>query len=111
MTTSLKASTLLKSSTVLKASTLLKAPVDRLLVKETEVERKTTGGIILTDKAGDPQNLARKGVVVSSGISEGELEVGTTVYFGKHCGATIQNDSEILISLVKADIVAVLLDE
>jgi co-chaperonin GroES (HSP10) len=85
----------------------LLAPVDRVIVKEITVEKKTTGGIILTESAGDPNNTARKGEIVSSGFSKDGLEVGTVVYFGKHSGNTIQHEDEIYVSLVQHDIVGV----
>lgn len=79
------------------------APKDRILVKEIEVERKSTGGIILTEKAGDPNNTARKGEIVSSGIKC--FSVGQVIYYVKHAGHRIQHNSELYTSLVQMDVV------
>ena len=91
-------------------TTNLLAPINRLIIKEIEQDRKTSGGIILTDKAGDPESLARKGVVVHSGEDESGkmlLPVGTELYFGKFTGINIQVETEKYVSILKTEIVAV----
>lgn len=87
------------------------APVDRLIVKEIKVENKTTGGIIITEKSGDPEQKARLGVVVHSGEDSKTqtvlLPFDTKVYFSKFCGVNIQIDDQKYVSISKNDIVAV----
>lgn len=104
-------STLVALNTLVAKSTLV-APLGRIIVKEIEVEQKTTGGILLSANAGDPNNTARKGEVVSSGIKTeyGDVEVGTIIYFGKHSGNKIQHESEWYVSLVQNDIVGVIVE-
>lgn len=99
-------------STKLEELTELRAPIDRLIVKEIEVENKTLGGIIITEKSGDPDNKARLGVVISSGedseTKQELLSIDSKIYFSKFCGVNIQIDDQKYISIHKSDIVAVL---
>ena len=86
---------------------------DRVIVKRTE-ERKTSGGIVIPETAGEkPQ----RGVVQSVGpgklTSDGKLQamsikVGDEVLFGKYSGTEIKIANEDLLVMREEDIMGVL---
>jgi co-chaperonin GroES (HSP10) len=87
-------------------------PLGRLLVKEIELESRTSGGIILTGES-DPENKAKYGEIISNGIlvneshEDSRYQVGNKVYFGKHAGARLNFQGRDLISLKDLEIVAI----
>ena len=87
------------------------APLGRILVKEVVIERKSKGGIIISGES-DPENLARTGEIVSSGIFvDGHLNLvysaGHTVYFGKFAGTTLVYEGEKYLSLNETEVAAI----
>lgn len=91
----------------------ISVPKGRILVRELEVERKTSGGIILTGES-DPDNKAKLGEIVSTNIlvdnHKNDLyQVGGKIYFGKYAGASLTHESENYISLLETEIVAIVL--
>lgn len=75
---------------------------DRVLVKRTEGETKTAGGIIIPDAAKESAQTG-KVVAVGSGriTNDGKLipmqvKVGDTVYFGKYSGTQAGDDYLII---------------
>lgn len=86
---------------------------DRVIVKRTE-ERKTSGGIVIPETAGEkPQ----RGVVQSVGpgklTSDGKLQamsikVGDEVLFGKYSGTEIKIANEDLLVMREEDIMGVI---
>ena len=77
---------------------------DRVVIKQSEAEEKTSGGIILPDTA---QEKPLKGKVLAVGpgkrldtgkLAEVDVKAGDTVLFGKYAGQEIKIDgSEYLI--------------
>ncbi len=85
---------------------------DRLVVKPTEREEVTKGGILLPDTA---QEKPQEGKVVAVGpgkLSDDgkriamEVKVGDTVLYAKYGGTEIKIDDEDLMILRESDILA-----
>jgi len=87
---------------------------DRLVVKRTQEEEKTKGGIIIPDTA---KEKPLEGVVVAVGsgttLKNGktvpmEVKAGDKVLFGKYTGTEVKVDGEDLVLLREDDVLAVL---
>jgi chaperonin GroES len=87
---------------------------DRVLVRRTESEDKTAGGIIIPDTA---KEKPQEGVVVSTGAGvrddNGKLQAldvkaGDVILFGKWSGTEIKIDGEDLIIMKESDILGIL---
>lgn len=86
-------------------------PNGRILVKEIQVEKKSSGGIILTETS-DPDNKARLGEIVYNGITvdnhtDTKYAEGNKVYFGKYAGATLEVSGVKYISMLESEVVAI----
>ncbi len=86
---------------------------DRVLVKRTESEEKTAGGIILPDSA---QEKPQQGEVVAVGkgalkedgsVIPMEIKVGDKILFAKWGGTEITLDGQELLVMKESDILAV----
>jgi chaperonin GroES len=87
---------------------------DRLIVKRTEDEEKSKGGIIIPDTA---KEKPMEGVVIAAGkgktADDGRLismdvKKGDRVLFGKYAGTEIKIDGEELLIMREDDILGVL---
>jgi chaperonin GroES len=87
---------------------------DRVLVKQSEAEERTAGGIVLPDTA---KEKPQRGKVVATGPGKlldsgkrGEMSVkkGDEVYYGKYSGTEIKIDSEQYVILRESDVLAVI---
>jgi len=92
----------------------LKPLGDRLIVKPTEAEEKTAGGIVLPDTA---KEKPQRGEVIAAGpgkmLENGsvvpmEVKVGDTVYYAKYGGTEIKVGAEDLVILRQDDVLAVI---
>ena len=92
----------------------LKPLHDRVLVRRTESEEKTAGGLIIPDSAKEKPS---EGVVVSCGDGarkdSGELiamavKEGDKVLFGKWSGTDVTVDGEALLMMKESDIMGVI---
>ena len=90
---------------------------DRVLVRRTESEEKTKGGLIIPDSAKEKPS---EGEVVSCGEGarkdSGELiamavKAGDKVLFGKWSGTEVTLDGQELLIMNESDIMAVLVDK
>ena len=86
---------------------------DRVLVKQSEAEAKTAGGIVLPDSA---QEKPQRGKVVATGPGKlldsgerGEMSVkkGDVIFYGKYAGSEVEIDSEKFVILRESDILAI----
>jgi chaperonin GroES len=86
---------------------------DRVLIRRTEQEEKTAGGIIIPDTA---KEKPMEGEVVAAGPgSRGEdgklhpldVKVGDRVLFGKWSGTEIKIDNEDYVVMKESDIMGV----
>ncbi len=87
---------------------------DKVLVKRTEAENTTKGGIVLPDSA---KEKPRRGTIVSVGDgkllddgsrSDFQVKVGDTVLFTSYGGTEIKLDGEEFIIMEESDILAVI---
>jgi len=86
---------------------------DRVIVKRTEEEKTTAGGIVIPDSAAEKP---AKGEVVAVGngklLESGEvrkldLKVGDKILFGKYSGTEVKVDGQDLLVMREDDIMAV----
>ena len=101
-------------TTSAKSATDLKPMGDRVVVRPSEQESVTKGGIFLPDTA---QERPQKGEVVSTGPGrmlengkrvEMEVKAGDTVIYSKYAGTEIKVQDEELLVLGANDILAVI---
>ncbi|MCM8774109.1 MAG: co-chaperone GroES [Candidatus Omnitrophica bacterium] len=87
---------------------------DRVLIKPSEEEEKTKGGIILPDTA---KEKPQRGKVIAVGdgrkTDDGKIiplkvKVGDTVIYGKYSGTEITIDDEEHLIVKEEDILAIL---
>ena len=79
---------------------------DRVIVKRTEEEEKTKGGIIIPDTA---KEKPQKGTVVAIGTDEDLKDVvkkGDKVVFGKYTGDEIEFEGKKYLVVQRSDILA-----
>ena len=86
---------------------------DRLVVKRTQEEEKTKGGIIIPDTA---KEKPLEGIVVAVGngktLKNGkttplDVKAGDKVLFGKYSGTEVKVEGEELVLLREEDVLAV----
>jgi chaperonin GroES len=86
---------------------------DRVVVRRTEEERTSQGGIIIPDSATEKPSqgeivAAGKGKITDSGdIRPMDVKVGDRILFGKYAGTEIKVEGEELLVMREDDIVAV----
>ena len=86
---------------------------DRLIVKRTE-ERKTAGGIVIPETAGEkPQRGIVQAVGPGKFTSDGKLQsmavkVGDEVLFGKYSGTEVKVDGKDLLVMREEDIMGII---
>lgn len=87
---------------------------DRILVRRTQEEEKTTGGIFIPDTA---KEKPQKGEIVACGngkvTEEGkvlplEVKVGDRVLFGKYSGTELKLNGEEYLMMREEDILGVI---
>ena len=87
---------------------------DRVVIRRTEEERASPGGIIIPDTAAEKPI---KGEVIAVGngkvLDDGEtraldLKVGDKVLFGKYSGTEVKIEGEELVVMREDDIMAVI---
>jgi chaperonin GroES len=87
---------------------------DRVVVKRTEEERTSAGGIVIPDSAAEkPQKgevvAVGNGKVTDSGdLRALDVKVGDQVLFGKYSGTEIKIDGEDVLIMKEEDILGVL---
>ena len=86
---------------------------DRVLVKQSEAEEVTAGGIVLPDSA---REKPQQGKVVAMGpgklLDSGErgkmgLTKGDSIFYGKYAGTEIKIGGEEFVILRESDVLAV----
>ncbi|MDH5217624.1 MAG: co-chaperone GroES [Gammaproteobacteria bacterium] len=86
---------------------------DRVVVRRTEEERTSQGGIIIPDSAAEKPSqgeivAAGNGKITDSGdVRPMDVKVGDKILFGKYAGTEIKVDGEELLVMREDDIVAV----
>ncbi len=91
----------------------LKPLADRVIIKPSEAEEKTKGGIILPDTA---KEKPIEGTVVAAGpgkmsedgkVLKMEVKVGDKVLYGKYSGTEVKVDGEEYLIMRETDIFAI----
>ena len=86
---------------------------DRVLVKQSEAEQTTAGGIVLPDTA---KEKPQRGKVMAAGPSKmldsGQrgkmgLKKGDEIYYGKYAGTEVKIDGQDYVILRESDVLAV----
>lgn len=87
---------------------------DRVLVRRTEQDEKTAGGIIIPDTAKE-KPIQGEVLAVGNGVrgDDGTLvpldvKVGDVVLFGKWAGTEVKVDGEELLMMKESDIIGVI---
>jgi chaperonin GroES len=92
----------------------LKPLHDRVLVRRTESEEKTKGGLIIPDSAKEKPS---EGEIVSAGpgarkdsgeLIEMDVKAGDKVLFGKWSGTEVTIDEEELLMMKESDIMGII---
>ncbi|MBN2602106.1 MAG: co-chaperone GroES [Candidatus Marinimicrobia bacterium] len=92
----------------------IKPLADRVVVKPSEAEEKTSGGIILPDTA---KEKPQEGTVIAVGpgkVSENgtkvamEVKVGNKILYGKYSGTEVTIDGVEHLIMRESDILAVI---
>jgi chaperonin GroES len=87
---------------------------DRVIIKRTEEERTSPGGIVIPDTATEKPIRGKviavgKGRILESGeIRPLDLKAGDKVLFGKYSGTEVKVDGEELLVMKEDDIMAVI---
>ncbi len=86
---------------------------DRIIVKRTEEQETTKGGIIIPDTAKEKPQQGKviavgKGKILDNGSRvEPDVKAGDTVLFGKYAGTEVKIDGEELLIMREDDILGV----
>jgi chaperonin GroES len=86
---------------------------DRVVVKRTEEERTSPGGIVIPDTAAEKPIRGKviaigNGKILESGdIRPLDLKVGDNVLFGKYSGTEVKVNGEDLLVMREDDVMAV----
>jgi chaperonin GroES len=87
---------------------------DRVLVKQSEAEERTSGGIVLPDTA---KEKPQRGKVMAVGVGklldngkrgEMSLKKGDEVFYAKYSGTEIKIEGEEYVILKESDVLAVI---
>jgi chaperonin GroES len=85
-----------------------------VLVKQSQAEERTAGGIVLPDTA---KEKPQRGVVIAVGpgklLDNGKrgavlVKKGDEVYYGKYAGTEVKIDNETYVILRESDVLAVI---
>jgi len=86
---------------------------DRVLVRRTEAEEKTAGGIIIPDTA---KEKPQEGEVIAAGtgsrsedgkVTPLDVKAGDRILFGKWSGTEVRVDGEDLLIMKESDILGI----
>jgi chaperonin GroES len=87
---------------------------DRVVVRRTEEETKSAGGIVIPDSAAEKPS---QGEVVAVGpgkkldsgsVQEVDLKAGDKILFGQYAGSTVKLDGEELLIMNESEVFGVI---
>ncbi|MBR5272360.1 MAG: co-chaperone GroES [Clostridia bacterium] len=90
----------------------IKPLLDRVVLKQTEVEETTKSGLIIASAAQEKPQVAQVVAVGPGGIVDGkeivmQVKVGDRVIIGKYAGTEVKLDKDEYTIVRQADILAV----
>ncbi len=90
----------------------LKPLADRVVLKQTEAEEKTKGGIILTSAGQEKPEVYEVIVVGPGGVVDGQevkmtVKAGDKVLMGRYTGTNVKVDGESFTIVRQSDILAI----
>ena len=74
---------------------------DRVIIKRTEVEETSAGGIVLP---GNEQEVPTTGIVIAT--SSDKIKAGDTVMFGKYAGSELKINGETVLIVKFEELIA-----
>lgn len=86
---------------------------DRIIIRRTEEERKSPGGIVIPDTAtekpiqGEVLAVGRGKLLDSGEVRPLDVKVGDKVLFGKYAGTEVKLDGQELLVMREEDIMGV----
>lgn len=86
---------------------------DRIVVRRSEEEQKTAGGLLLANNAQEKPSQGEVLAVGNGQIRENgdvrplDVKVGDTVLFGQYAGSTVKVDGEELLIMRESDVLGV----
>ncbi len=87
---------------------------DRVLIKRTEEERTSPGGIVIPDNVaekpvkGEVKAVGNGKILENGDVRPLDVKVGDQVLFGKYSGTEVKIDDEELLVMREEDVMAVL---
>ncbi|MFT4584329.1 MAG: chaperonin GroES [Gammaproteobacteria bacterium] len=87
---------------------------DRIVVKRTEEDSTSAGGIVIPDSASEKPSKGKvvavgNGKILDSGdVRELDVKVGDNVLFGQYSGTEIKIDNDELLVMREDDVMAVI---
>ena len=87
---------------------------DRVIVKRTEEDKTSPGGIVIPDSAaekpvkGEVVAVGNGKVLENGSVRKVDLKVGDKILFGKYSGTEVKVDGQELVVMREEDIMAVL---
>ena len=87
---------------------------DRVVVRRTEEERKSPGGIVIPDSAAEKPVQGKivavgKGKILENGtVRPLDVKVGDKILFGKYGGTEVKVEGEDLLVMREEDVMAVI---
>jgi chaperonin GroES len=86
---------------------------DRVVVRRSEEETKTAGGILLPGSAAEKPSQGEvlavgNGQITDNGVRALDVKVGDKVLFGQYSGQTVKVDGEELLIMKESDIFAII---
>ena len=84
----------------------MKAVNDYIVIEKIKEEKKTSGGLLLTDDT-DTDNIYKKAKVVSVGNLAEVIKVNSLVMYDKHAGHDIEYDNIMYRVIKLRDVVLV----
>jgi chaperonin GroES len=87
---------------------------DRVVVQREPEERKSAGGIVIPDTAGEKPTFGKvlavgQGKVLENGQTRApDVKVGDRILFGKYSGTEVRVNNEELVVMREDDVMAVL---
>ena len=87
---------------------------DRVVIRRTEEERKSPGGIVIPDTAAEKPIKGKvvavgKGKILENGqVRPLDVKVGDNILFGKYSGTEVKVDGDELLVMREEDVMAVI---